>query len=273
MRPFLITYFCISLFLLGLGGCVTLPRFVAVPEHEEKAVADSFHATVTRHQKCDCCVDANLTVTFNSLLQSGAVSGYFQGKSPSYMKFVGENPFGQPLLIFTTNGKEFSYISVFDQKVYEGDVTGATYQKYAPNGFDAEHGFYWLTGKLRPGPFKIHAIGRQKDGNNYWIKLSWEDHAISSLILYDQAEGLIRRHMLVDNNDKTLLDIQYSNYEKIETGETEKRCRLPGEVMVKSSDRHATLALRFRDWGGNPDFPEEDFAPFFPAGFEKIEVQ
>jgi hypothetical protein len=263
----------LSLFLGLLTGCASLPGSINVSSREKRFVSDSFKAVLARQQECGTCLDANVTVTFNSFLQSGTVSGYFQTKSPSSIKFVGENPFGQPIIIFTTDGNTFSYATVSEQKVYEGDVTSSTYKKYAPTGFRPDFGFYWLVGRVLPVQPMVLDIGRQKDGENYWIKLSNDQENIFSLVLFDSEEQVVRRHILVDDKDKMLLDVQYSGFNKPASRVGEGFCILPGDVIVKSSGHRASLEIHFRDWFEHADFPDNDFELIFPSHFEKIEVQ
>lgn len=273
MKSFLQARTPLILFLFLLNSCAGLPGSINISSREEKIVSDSFNAVLARQQDCGSSLDANVTVTFNSFLQSGTVSGYFQAMSPSYVKFVGENLFGQPIIVFTTDGENYSYATVLEQKVYEGGVTSRTYKKYAPTGFMPDLGFYWLTGRLLPAQSKVLDVGRQKDGENYWIKLSGEQENIFSLVLFDSKKQIVRRHILVDDKGKALLDMRYSDFNKPDNRDGESICMLPGDIVVKSSGHRASLEIHFRDWLEHAEFPENDFELFFPSSFQKIEVK
>ena len=254
-------------------GCATLPGALNIPSYEEKQVAESLNAALKRQQKCGSSLDANVTLSFNSFLRSGSVSGYFQVKSPSYLKFVGENPFGQPIIVFTTDGTKFSYATVLEQLVYNGDVTSRSYKKYAPTGFSPELGFYWFSGKILPTQSRVRYIGRQEDGDHYWIKLSGDQENIFSLVLFDNEKQVVRRHMLVDNKNKALLDVRYSGYSKPLNVAGESICMMPADIIVKSRSHRASLELHFTDWLEHSDFPDTDFELLAPSTFQKIEVQ
>lgn len=262
---------CVVLFLLS--SCASLPGSINISSHEEKIVSDSFNAALARQRGCGSCLDANITVTFNSFLQSGTVSGYFQTKSPSSIKFVGENPFGQPIIIFTTDGKKFSYATVLEQKVYEGDVTSSAYKKYAPTGFKPDLGFYWFVGRMLPVQPMILGVGRQKEGENYWIKLSGEQENVFNLVLYDSEKQVVRRHILVDDRNKALLDVRYNGFSKPTNAVGENICMLPDNIVVKSSGHRASLEVHFRDWLEHAAFPDNDFELFSPSSFQKIKVK
>ena len=104
--------FIVFCLLLIVSGCATLPRAIPVPEEEGDTIRDSFLASMASLQSCGQGVDADVTVRYNSLLQSGAAAGYFQAKAPSSIKFIAENPFGQPLLALYSNGQRFILLSL-----------------------------------------------------------------------------------------------------------------------------------------------------------------
>ena len=260
------------LLLLFLPGCATLPKTVAVSGHEKEQVNAAFMALMDAVKGCHCCLDANVTLRFNSLFQSGTMSGYFQTKSPSFLKFIGENPFGQPLIIFTTDGKNFSYATVMEQRIYEGSTDSRKYVKYAPPGFDAAYSYYWLSGRIWLENYTFIDVSREKDSGHYWLELKSPEGLIH-LILFDTEKELIYRHLLKDNNGKIQLDVRYEGYAMNHLHNAGKTCRLPGFIAIKSQKSGASIELEFRDWISHPTFPDSDFNMYPPQNFEKIIVQ
>jgi hypothetical protein len=250
---------------LALSSCTSLPPTVAVTESESEGVTGLFKQMVAKQSECHCCIDANAVVTFKSIWDSGTISGYLQAMSPSYLKFVGVNPFGMPLAILVTDGKRFHYVTIPEKKGYEGKVSGATFTKYAPEGFLPEHGFYWLIGRLYPGTIKIVDIRRSEDGKGYWFELSYGQGA-KSLVLFDDQEVVLKRHIVINDQEEKILDISYGAYQP-------GACPLPGEITVRSLIHNSTLTLKLDDWLPDSMFSQQDFHYEIPVGFERVPVQ
>ena len=220
---------------------------------------------VTKQSECHCCLDARAVVSFKSIWDSGTINGYLQAMSPSFLKFVGVNPFGMPLVILATNGDTFRYVAIPEKKGYEGDVSGVTFTKYAPEGFLPEHGFYWIIGRLYPGKMTITDVRRDEEGEGYWFELDYGRGA-TSLVLFDAAQGVLMRHIIVNEQQEKILDISYGAYQP-------GSCPTPGEITVRSLIHGSTLTIKMSDWLPEPVFTPQDFHYAIPAGFERMGVQ
>jgi hypothetical protein len=255
--------FCLCLLLLG--GCAMLPRTVAVSAEEEERLTADFTAMVARQQECHCCIDAQAMVAFSSIWQKGKLSGYLQAMAPSYLKFLAVNPLGQTMAVFVTDGEFFRYVSVLDARQHEGNVAGTTYAKYAPAGFLPEHGFYWLIGRLYPGRIGILEVSRDRDGQGYWVEVSY-GNGTRSLVLYNEKQGVLRRHIVVNDKGEKIFDVLYDDY-------TGGACPLPGRITVTSLAHNSTMEIRLTDWLDSPSFATEDFTYDAPPSFERVFVQ
>ena len=255
----------VFLLLVIVNGCTSIPSSVSIPESESRPVIDLFKDMVTQQSSCQCCLDANAVVTFKSIWDSGTINGYLQAMSPSYLKFVGVNPFGMPLAILVTDGSEFRYLPIPEKKGYEGNVSGTTFTKYAPEGFLPEHGFYWLIGRLYPGTIKIVDVRKSEEGDGYWFELSYGQGA-RSLVLFDEQALVLKRHIVVNDQEEKILDVSYSSYQN-------GSCPLPGEITVRSLIHNSTLIIKLSDWLPDPVFSQDDFLYEIPFGFERVSVQ
>lgn len=254
----------ILLFLL-FSGCATLPDTVAIPLSRQESLISDFKEMVLSQKHCPCCIDAEATVSFSSIWQKGTLSGYLQIMSPSYLKFVGITPFGQPLAIFVTDGESFRYVAVSEAKEYEGVVQGTTYTKYAPEGFLPQHGFYWLIGRLYPGQITILNVSLDAENLGYWFELSY-GNGTKSLVLYDDREKVLLRHIVVNDEGKKILNMLYDEY-------SNAACPLPGKVTVTSLAHNSTMELRLRSWLPEVSFSENDFTYNSPPFYERVIVQ
>ena len=116
--------------------------------------------------------------------------------TPSSLKFVAVNFLGQPLAVLVSDGEIFRYLSITESKSYEGNVSGETFAKYAPGGFQPEQTFYWLVGRFSPGIIQIRDVSRDEDGRGYWFKMNYKQSDMMSLVLFDPQGLVIRRHLL-----------------------------------------------------------------------------
>jgi hypothetical protein len=252
-------------FCLLLNGCSSLPSTVPVTVPESLNITDRFKEMVARQSECHCCIDSRASVSFKSIWDSGTINGYLQSMAPSFLKFVGVNPFGMPLIILVTDGDTFRYVTIPEKKGYEGGASGATFTKYAPEGFLPEHGFYWLIGRLYPGTITISDVNRDEEGKGYWFTLDY-GHGAKSLVLFDENQGVLLRHIVLNEQEEKILDISYGLYQP-------GSCPIPGEIVVSSLVHGSTLTMKLSDWLPEPAFSKQDFFYEIPVGFERVTVK
>ncbi len=251
--------------LVAAAGCARLPATVDIPARERVAVMARFQDMVAGQMACPCCIDAEATVSFLSIWQKGSLSGYLQAMTPSFVKFVGLNPFGQPLAVFVTDGAFFRFVSVPESREYSGKVAGTTYARYAPEGFLPEHGFYWLIGRLYPGEMKIVEVRHDEEKIGYWFSIKY-GNGTTSMVLFDDKEGVLRRHIVLDADEKRIFNVLYDDY-------TSGKCPMPGKVTVTSLIHNSTMELRLQGWLPDASFTGEDFHYEAPPSFERVVVE
>ncbi len=257
--------------LLGVAGCARLPQVIPVPEDERIAVAQAFVNLLERQVQCNACLDAQVTVKLESLLQKGTLDGYLQLKSPAYLKFIGINPLGQPLLFLGTDGAMFKYIAVMERKIYEGSVEAKAFVKYTPQGFDPAQGFSWLTGCLSATGLQVAGVAKDEEGLGYWLEIKDAGGADYRRVLFDLARQKIIRQTVSGDSGKTEMVVLYDDFQEVASS---PGCFLPGRVEV-NSDKHngASLLVFFSEWQAESTCDEKIFTVTGPAGFENILVK
>lgn len=268
----------VGVFSLFCGGCATLPATRPLAALQQQQAMALFQKTMARQQQdCSCCLDAQVRFSLKSLVQNGTIPGFLQAKAPSFFKFTGLNPLGQPLMFLATDGKFFRYVSVPEGKGYEGLVTAAAFKKYAPQGFDPAHGFYWLSGRLAPETLRISSVAQDQDGHGLWFELAYaadilDMKGLRRHILFDPVEQLISRHLVTASDGSLMVDVSYSNYIQVSEGASGK-CRLPGLVRLHSNHNGALMEITLEDWLPDASFNTGDFRVDVPAGFIVVPVQ
>lgn len=264
-------------FLLFGSGCATLPATRPLAELQQQEVVAVFHETMARQLDCSCCLDAQVRLSLKSLVQNGTISGFVQAKSPSFFKFTGLNPLGQPLMFLVTDGTFFRYVAVPEGKGYEGLVTAAAFKKYAPPGFDPAHGFYWLSGRLAPERLRIFSVAQDPEGHGVWLELAYvtevsEVDPLRRHVLFDPVQQVILRHLVADSDGQILVDVRYDDYAQPPEG-VPNNCRLPGVIRIHVNHNGALMELTLGDWLYDVSLSAEDFRVDLPSGFQLVPVQ
>lgn len=260
--------------LLFFSGCATVPRSIRMSWEDQQAVRKRWHAVVAAWQQCVSCVDARATVTLKSFGQTGTVEGYLQAKAPSFLKFVGLNPLGQPLFFLTTDGLFFRYVSVPEARSFEGSTRAAAFVKFAPEGFDPRESFSWFAGRP-PGAATVSEIRADKGGAGYWLVLQGEGKNVRRTVLFDAEAGVIRRQLLCDRKGEVLMEVRYQDYLEIAAWKTDGgSCKTPGKILVMSQKHNSiAMTMALSDWLADPDLTADDFIIPVPPGFEKVKVE
>lgn len=255
-----------------LSGCATLPGAIALPPHEQEAI--SAEAAVLRMPAGDCgrCLDVAARVVLQSFWQAGTVEGYLTAQAPGSLKFIGLNPFGQPLMVLATDGGFFRYISVPDAKAYEGATSSAAFLKHAPAGIDPGRSFFWLTGRLAVDA-SIASVRRDEAGSGYWLEVAGDAGQPHHFFLFEPARGVVTRALFVDDDEKPVLDVRYEAYQEV-AGPSAAACRLPGRLVATSrKHNNAVMTVEFSEWLLGTGCSAGDFTVAVPAGYETVRVQ
>jgi hypothetical protein len=253
------------LLVLLLAGCAGLPAREPLSGPARMAVSASFQEMAGRQRQCPGSVDADITLTLDSRFKAGTMSGYLQAKAPAFLKIVGVNPFGQPLVVLVSDGQNFKLASLREARGYEGSVASDFFRRYAPAGFDPGRGFYVLTGKLAPGAVRILAISNDPEGGGAWLELDDGQGGNHRLVLFDPERRLLRRYLQLDEEGAVTMTIGYADHYL-------GPCSLPGLITIKSSDHAGELLIRLTNWQTDTPFSAADFALELPPGFERVNV-
>ena len=251
--------------LIFLSGCAGLPARLPLSGPESLLIRASFKEMVGRQNQCKSSVDADITITLNSRFYAGTMSGYLQTKAPAFLKLVGINPFGQPIVVLVSDGEHFSYALLSESVSYDGRVDSDAFRRFTPTGFDPGSSFYTLIGKLAPGEVRILATSNDQEGRGAWLEIEHINENIHSLVLFEPEHQLIRQYLQFNEDGKVTLKIDYGDYNP-------GPCSLPGLITITSSDHSGELLLRLHDWRTDIPFSAADFEFEIPPGFKRVKV-
>jgi outer membrane lipoprotein-sorting protein len=291
----LLLLFLVSASVLFSQGCArSILQTVPAAGDEIGEATTAFSRYQEMYQgHCGCCLDAeaNAAVSVSGWFSNhtGKLSGYLQAMAPGYIKFVALNPLGQPVYILVTDGSEFKSLNVLERKAYLGSVYSETFKKFSPPGFEPEHSFYWLTGRLEPEELQVKAVRRDRELPAYWLQVRHAKSGNDSMVLFDPRELLVLRHVLLDEKGELLVDVKYEAYqseagkeyrhsEDDQAGENhtapgEGMCSVPGRIHVSSGSGAQDIEIALSSLLAGADFVPEDFSLEVPANFEHLFVK
>lgn len=256
----------LALLVVLLNGCAYRPTLLPLAESAAAAGRRAFREMVAGQGGCVRAVDAEATVTFNLPWQSGSIGGYLQLMAPGYLKFIAVNPLGQPLLLLGSDGAGCRYILPAERRVYDGSLAEGFLSGFFPRGFEPARSYYWLIGRLRPGQVRIGEVNGDPAGAGLWVKFRYEGEAQAELALFDPQKQRLLRHLLLDQDGATVLDVGYDSY-------TTAACPLPGLVTIRGDNRFGKLVLRLGNWLPADTLTAADFTVTAPSDFVRTKIK
>lgn len=258
--------FLLAFLLLAPAGCAYRPARLPLDTETAAAGRDSFRKMVGGQDICARAIDAEATVTLDSPWQSGTIAGYLQLMAPGHLKFIGVNPLGQPLVVLGTDGVACRYVVAPERKIYEGALADAAVSRYLPVGLDPARSYYWLIGRLRPGQVRIREISGDPGGAGLWAEFRYEGEEQRELVLFDPQRLSLLRHLLLDNQGRTVFEVTYDSY-------TSGACPLPQLVTIRGDNRFGRLVLRLGNWLPGEALTIADFEVTAPSDFSRIKIK
>jgi hypothetical protein len=279
-------------FMQGCAG----PRLHTFPAAEQEAalVLDAFERFQTLgRQACGCCLDAEADIALSVAgwfkNHTAKFFGYLQAMEPGSIRFVATNQLGQPLFLFASDGFMFRYLNVYQEKAYIGSTASEAYRKFVPPGFAPDFFFSWLTGRLPPVEIRVGEVKRGRDQDAFWLRLVPAGGSTESMILFDPEKLLIRRHVVMDDQGRELLDIRYPEYRLLPASGTpatavglpaasgpapeQEGCRLPVRVTVTSSRDDKKIDISLGSFLAGTHFTAVDFQVDIPDNFQQLFVK
>ena len=257
--------------LLLFAGCAGFQvKTAAVAESEAAAAAAVLHRVLTGQNDCECFdaeVFVNLSISSWSGDRAASFSGYLQTLSPSHLKLIGINPFGQPQLIVVMDDKRLRCVIVPEARVFTGDVRAKTFKKYFPPGFEPTDVFAWLTGRPPIGDAAIRDVREGGSAGVNWFEMDRADGTGKVQLLFDSRAEVVLRYVLYGRFDNVLVDIRYTDYQDI--GD----CRIPGKFFVASPAQNSSLGMELHDPLECEELSTTQFSYDLPPGFESIIVE
>ncbi len=263
--------------LLLVAGCARHPWRQPLAGTDKIAPLELYRALWQRQAACGTCLDTDARIFFHNHLIDRAAGGYLKLMQPGYVKFIADNPLGQPVLAFASDGSRFDYLNVQERLFMEGDVARFGIAHDLPTAlFSSSAWGRWLTGRL-PAPERITEVRADRDNRGIWFGIAFaeekegEDRGREYLLL-DPDGRLLRTRILStsENGSASELEIEYSDWSSNGAG---KSCQHPSTIMVSGLPYGGTIKLHFRDTKTLAQCTAADFILARPGGYRYQRLQ
>jgi len=224
-------------------------------------------------EQCPLCRDSDVKVNLKSPLKNAAASGYLLFRRPSWIKFVSSNPFGQPILLATSDGARFQQLLIPQMTYLHGQVFSYLAHNDLPLALALGNWETWLTGGV--GQVKVDAVEIRPDRKNRGLWFTWP------ILHINEARGVttndLREHILVDadrrlllarviseGGGKTIIRFDYR------THQGDDLCPQPVEITISGLNSGAVITLSFSSTQTPAECPEDLFRLKKPENFQEF---
>jgi len=224
-------------------------------------------------KKCPLCRDADVNLTLKSPLQDAAASGYLLWRRPSWIKFVSSNPFGQPLVLATSDGARFQQL-LMPRKTY---LHGRIFSYLAHNNLPVALAFgdwvNWLAGGAGQVKAEEAEVRPDRQGRGLWFVWTLpfpsgtpgvKGQGFHEHILVDAAKRIIVARVISDERGKTVARFDYGDRQN------DDPCLQPGKITISGLEGGGVIDILFSDPQTPATCPEELFRLQKPENFQEL---
>ncbi len=250
---------------LFFGGCARQPWSERLEEEEIVEVEKIVHFMQEESRSCSNSLDANVLIFWKGPLEEFAIEGYLQLLSPSFFKFVINNPLGQPLYAISSNGKTFQSLHIAQQKHIRGNMRSLVLRNDLPPVLVGDNWFAYLTGRLPERSVEIVEVNRDSSSETIWLHLpnpTSSSEAEKVYVHLDPVKRQILGYLLLDSKGETLAEISYAKQ-----GDKSDLCTPRKELSITGLSWGAELRIELREIRTDTQFQEDDFSLPIPSGY------
>ena len=143
-------YLAISLilFILTCSGCARKPWTTTLDDNQAENIVHFLQQLNHKAELCPESIDGDISLSYQNIFDKKNVRGYFQLLSPSFIKLIISNPFGQPVFMMTSDQHTFQLIDTFERRYVTGNVSAYGMIHNIPPALLRGDWQNWLQGKV-----------------------------------------------------------------------------------------------------------------------------
>lgn len=171
------------------------------------------------------------------------MAGYFQIISPSFIKLVVSNPFGQPILILTSDQKSFQLINTMRMVYTAGSLYSYGLQNDIPLTLLKGNWQDWIRGTISVKPSAITNVRGDAENRGSWVTVESEAEGnfLRTHLLIDPEEGVLLSRIIEDDKGNRLSEFTYNDWESVGS------CRQPYRIRVTGLEYHTEITIKLSD--------------------------
>lgn len=255
----------ILLFIMALNvsGCADKRWREPLKENDDKAVRSLISEEIEKRESCTCCVDAEVTLRWDTQLNDGGLSGFIQILLPSSIKLVAINPLGQPMYALSTDGKNFQAINAVKGVYKYGKISSFIERHNLPKDIFHEEWANWLSGSMKFDEDKLVELRGDIESRGVWLKIQKKAKARISheYLLYDAVNRQLLERVAIASNGHEIARIVYREWTAV------NGCPLPQEIEVYGISYGTDIFIRLKDIINDSTFSHTTFNLQLPPGY------
>jgi outer membrane lipoprotein-sorting protein len=236
--------------LIFLSGCASkIPSSLPLAEGEKPLILNQLQEFQNR--RCAQSLDADVTLEWQMYGKTEKIPSVLQLQSPSFLRYSVVDPIGRQLLILVSDGSSFTLVDNRKAKALTGQVESNFWNKYIPEFITSKDYISWLTGRLPEDVFEVYEIRQDKESVEFvWLLTKWKNNTRHH-VLFSLKGNQVIRHIVESDDNETLLDVVYSDYDP-----STPHCTKPNQLKIEGAKITGTLKLHFDEF-----FPENPISP------------
>lgn len=255
--------FSLFLFCLICSGCARTPWTDSLDAKQADSIVQFLQSDNLRAESCPESIDGDISLSYRNFFDKKNMAGYFQIISPSFIKLVVSNPFGQPILILTSDQKSFQLINTMKRMYIAGSLYSYGLQNDIPLALLRGNWQDWIRGTISVKPSTITNVRGDAEDRGTWItaESETEGNLLKTHLLINPEEGVLLSRIIEDDKGNRLSEFTYNDWESVGA------CRQPYTVRVTGLEYHTEITIKLSEVLIAEKVAENEFLLTAPANY------
>jgi outer membrane lipoprotein-sorting protein len=256
--------FFLCLVLLFSGGCAREPWTKPVDDNQAQTIRNMIQEKVKADAACSSTLDAEVTVSMKTVMETKSFSGFLQLKLPSSVKFVTTNPLGQTVLALVSDGQSYRTVNTLNTQFISGSLSTLALRNDIPQELLTGRWGIWLSDRIDiPKDTEITDIRQDATARGIWIKLAnvKTKGEGPEYILVDPASKRPLLRMLMDAKENPIAMIEYADWQD------GPKCGQPATFHITGLSKGVEISIHLADIITDKILTERDFTLRPPPGY------